>query len=365
MLRPPPCMLVMQNRSIQSSFLAFRLAGSIPCSEWKQGEASELKEREGSVPCSEWRQSEASELKEREGARLPIGSSNAEEVGCKAGPRCGAGARRGTRLGCRAGEGYRAGVHCRAGEGWKARAQCRAGEECGAGEGWARVRAEIQRVDGTSTGLAQRLGGRDGCDANLALEFQNAVSRRLLPLVSAGSCAIALHAVLLSPLCSTSATVCEEASHSRRVRTQALLQNKRLILDLIGKGIASDQHGLSDAEKRLIDGKCEKSTCPAEIGDHRDGESAEASQALVGLAIFITLTVLVAGELSPQAPKWASILTIALAALALISFVTEGVILIERHRVLQEFLNALVVTHQWTRGLVASLRQQGGIQTRQ
>mmetsp|Transcript_592 Transcript_592/g.1304 ORF Transcript_592/g.1304 Transcript_592/m.1304 type:complete len:193 (+) Transcript_592:707-1285(+) len=29
---------------------------------------------------------------------------------------------------------------------------------------------------------------------------------------------------------------------------------------------------------RVLDGKCEKSTCPAEIGDHRDGESAEASQ---------------------------------------------------------------------------------------
>uniref|UniRef100_A0A0K6S9W7 Uncharacterized protein n=1 Tax=Chromera velia CCMP2878 TaxID=1169474 RepID=A0A0K6S9W7_9ALVE len=263
-------MLVMQSRSIHSSFLAFRLAGSAPGSEWKEGEASELKETEGSVPRSEWKRSEASELKEREGqhpavsksldapygysvcvsrsncssfaslrrsshpsdglpfegiplrtfpdphslpfyphgllltprpfqtsnpcsivlpagpvlfsewkqdevselkekegARVPMGSSKAEEVGCKAGPRCRAGARCGARLGCRAGEGCRAGVHCRAAEGCRAGVQCRAGEryrageECGAGEGcrarlgWARARAEIQRVDRTSTGSLQ------------------------------------------------------------------------------------------------------------------------------------------------------------------------------------------------------------------
>uniref|UniRef100_A0A0G4HVY8 Uncharacterized protein n=1 Tax=Chromera velia CCMP2878 TaxID=1169474 RepID=A0A0G4HVY8_9ALVE len=251
----PPCMLVMQNRSIHSSFLAFRLAGSAPGSDWKQGEASELKEREGPVRCSEWKQDEVSELKKKEGARVPMGSSKAEEVGCKARPRCGAGARCGARLGCRAGEGCRAGVHCRAGEGCRAGVQCRAGEryrageecgagdgcragegcragvqcrageryrageECGAGEEWTRARAEIQRVDGTSTvvgnprgpmshsppegggpgrrhsggaggcwrgvepaghaqalgpGLEQLLGGRDGCAANLALDLQNA-----------------------------------------------------------------------------------------------------------------------------------------------------------------------------------------------
>uniref|UniRef100_A0A0G4HHL4 Reverse transcriptase Ty1/copia-type domain-containing protein n=1 Tax=Chromera velia CCMP2878 TaxID=1169474 RepID=A0A0G4HHL4_9ALVE len=87
-----------------------------------------------------------------------MGSSKAEEVGCKAGPRYGAGARCETRLGCRAGEGYRAGVHCRAGEGCRAGERYRAGEECGVGEGcrarlgYARARAEIQRTDGTLTG---------------------------------------------------------------------------------------------------------------------------------------------------------------------------------------------------------------------
>eukprot|EP00820_Chromera_velia_P007395 Cvel_19689.t1-p1 / transcript=Cvel_19689.t1 / gene=Cvel_19689 / organism=Chromera_velia_CCMP2878 / gene_product=hypothetical protein / transcript_product=hypothetical protein / location=Cvel_scaffold1718:1-6612(-) / protein_length=668 / sequence_SO=supercontig / SO=protein_coding / is_pseudo=false len=84
-----------------------------------------------------------------QGARVPLGWSKAEEVGCKARPRCGAGARCGARLGCRAGEGCRAGVQYRAGE------ECGAGEGCTARSGWARARAEIQRVDGTSTGGLQ------------------------------------------------------------------------------------------------------------------------------------------------------------------------------------------------------------------
>uniref|UniRef100_A0A0G4HXD6 Uncharacterized protein n=1 Tax=Chromera velia CCMP2878 TaxID=1169474 RepID=A0A0G4HXD6_9ALVE len=110
-----------------------------------------------------------------EEARVSMGGSEAEGgcrsgAGCRAGAGCRVGAGCRARAGCRAGAGCGVGAGCRARVGCRARAGCRAGAGCRARVG-CRARP---RIDTTSTGLEQRLGGRDDCDANRASKLENA-----------------------------------------------------------------------------------------------------------------------------------------------------------------------------------------------